>query len=172
MQFAFVHATTHGRLDATLRDVAARLAARNLRVIGVVQQPKDAADRHRCDMDLIDIITGRRHAISQNLGRESKGCRLDGAAIEAAVAMVEADLAAHGADLVIINRFGKLEALGRGFHPLITKALEHDIPVLVGVNDLNRPAFEAFAQGLAAELPDLPGAALAWAEPFLRRIAA
>lgn len=155
-----------------LRAVAEGLAGLNLRVIGVVREPAGSADRHRCEMDPIELATGRRHAISQNLGRGSKGCRLDGAAVKVAAAMVAAQLDNHGADPVIINRFGKMETLGRGFRPLIARALELDTPVLVGANDLNRPAFEAFAQGLASELPDQPGAALVWAGPLLRPVAA
>jgi len=39
----------------------------------------------------------------------------------------------EGADLVVINRFGKLEARGKGLIELIQKAAEADIPVLIAV---------------------------------------
>jgi hypothetical protein len=55
---------------------------------------------------------------------------------------------------------------------VIVSALERGVPVLVGVNDLNRPAFEAFAAGLAVELADSPCAVLDWITPHLRQHAA
>jgi len=55
---------------------------------------------------------------------------------------------------------------------VIVRALERGVPVLVGVNDLNRPAFETFTAGLAVELPDDPGTVLGWITPMLTRNAA
>jgi nucleoside-triphosphatase THEP1 len=172
MQLAFIHARTPGSIDATLRDVAAELVRQGRRLAGVVQEPVATGARHRCDMELIELASGWRLPVSQTLGAGSTGCRLDGVAITAVAAMVEADLASRGADLLILNRFGKIEAAGRGFRPLIASALQRGIPVLVGVNDLNRPAFDAFAADLAVELPDLPAAVLGWAAPILCRAAA
>ncbi|MEF9605985.1 DUF2478 domain-containing protein, partial [Paracoccus sp. PXZ] len=51
---------------------------------------------------------------------------------------------------------------GRGFAPLIAEALSRDIPVLAGVNGLNLPAFQAFADGLAAPLPGDEALVMDW----------
>ena len=59
---------------------------------------------------------------------------------------------------------GKHEAEGRGFVPLIAEALARDIPVLLGVSDLNRAAFDAFAVGAATPLPADQAAILDWAQ--------
>ncbi len=67
-----------------------------------------------------------------------------------------------GADAVIINKFGKHEAEGRGFRELIAAALEAEVPVLVGTNALNLPAFLDFTQGLAEALPPEPEALWDW----------
>lgn len=174
MHIAFIHARSRGGADDTLRSVAATLRAKGHRLAGVMPEPCTAPDRHACDMDLIDLASGARLNISQKLGQHSTGCRLDGAAIEAA-AMVVADGLAGATlapDLMMLNRFGKQEATGHGFHPVIVSALERGVPVLVGVNDLNRPAFEAFAAGLAVELTDSPRAVLDWITPHLRQHAA
>jgi hypothetical protein len=69
-----------------------------------------------------------------------------------------------GADLLIVNKFGKHEAEGRGFRDVIAEALAMEIPVLVGLNSLNRPAFEDFAEGLATQLPPEPSALMAWVD--------
>ena len=53
---------------------------------------------------------------------------------------------------LIVNKFGKHEAEGRGFRPLIAEALALDVPVLVGLNGLNENAFLAFSGGLAERL--------------------
>jgi hypothetical protein len=50
---------------------------------------------------------------------------------------------------VIVNKFGKHEAEGRGFRGLIAEALGLGVPVLVGVNHLNAPRFQTFCEGLA-----------------------
>lgn len=174
MQIAFIHARSRGGADGTLRSVAATLRAQGHRLAGVLPEPCTAPDRHACDMDLIDLATGARLHISQKLGRHATGCRLDGAAIETAAMAVAKGVATATfvPDLLILNRFGKQEATGHGFHPVIVGALERGMPVLVGVNDLNRPAFDRFAAGLAVELPDSPGAVRGWITPHLRRHAA
>merc|ERR1711969_292785 len=101
--------------------------------------------------------------ISQDLGPQARGCRLDPAALETAVGLVSASLSS-GADLLIVNKFGKHEAEGRGFRDVIAEAVAMDIPVLVGLNALNRPAFEDFAEGLATRLPPEPAALMAWVD--------
>jgi hypothetical protein len=59
----------------------------------------------------------------------------------------------QGCDLLIVNKFGKHEALGRGFRMVIAEALSKGLPVLVGMNALNLPAFEEFSEGLGRRLP-------------------
>ncbi|WP_323784198.1 DUF2478 domain-containing protein [Thalassovita sp.] len=55
----------------------------------------------------------------------------------------------QGADLLIINKFGKHEAEGRGFRNTVALALEADIPVLNGINRTNFDAFQNFTGGVA-----------------------
>jgi hypothetical protein len=162
MQLAFISATAPDAVDETLRRVVRLLADGRRHLAGVVPHPTGAAGGHPCDMDLIDLASGARMPIHQALGAGSTGCRLDQDALEAMVAKVESGMATRRAELLIVNRFGKTEAVGRGFAPLIARTLEADIPVLVGVNNLNRPAFDAFASGLARELPDDAASVMAW----------
>ena len=103
---------------------------------------------------------GPLHVINQNLGPGSRGCRLDAGALEQAVSEVSARFA--GADVLIINKFGKQEAAGRGFCSLIVEALDRDIPVVVGVNGLNLPAFLAFAGDLAEKLVPEESGIIQW----------
>ncbi len=64
--------------------------------------------------------------------------------------------------LLIINKFGKDEADGRGFRPVIAEALALDVPVLVGVNGLNKEKFDAFTGGAAEQIAPDPESIIAW----------
>lgn len=59
-------------------------------------------------------------------------------------------------DLLIVNKFGKHEASGRGFRDEIAEAFAMAIPIIVGVNALNKRDFETFACGAAWQLPPTP----------------
>lgn len=149
--------------DALLARLAARLAASGLALVGAVQtDPADAAPRR--DMQLTILGSGMVLAISQDLGPLADGCRLDPDGLERAVGLVAASLdrAPAPPDLLIVNKFGRAEAEGRGFRSLIGRALAEGIAVLTRVGPAHRAQFDAFAQGLAERLPADPDRVLAW----------
>ncbi len=151
-QIAYTMSPGRGATDRMLWALGERLLAGGWRVCGVVQVNSDCGPDRACDMDVKVLPEGPLLRISQSLGPGARGCRLDAGALEAAVATVARSLEA-GADVLLVNKFGKHEAEGRGFRPLIAEALARDVPVIVGVNTLNLPALEAFADGLALEVP-------------------
>lgn len=165
MRIGFVHQPERGATDALLSAVAGRLLAEGVAVAGAVQANSACAPALHCDMDLSVLPDGPVIRISQSLGPASEGCRLDAGALEAAVVEVAARL--MGARLLVINKFGKHEAEGRGFRDLIAEALAQDIPVLIGVNTPNRAAFAAFAGDLAEEVPSQPATVLGWCRAAL-----
>jgi hypothetical protein len=152
-----------GDTDLILQGLAHELSARGLRCLGTVQINTEPDCVGPCDMDVLVLPDGPILRISQDLGPSARGCRLDPAALEQAVAQVGARLR-DGADILIVNKFGKHEAEGRGFREVIAEALSMDLPVIVGLNAMNRPAFESFASGLAVELPAELEALLKWVE--------
>ncbi|MDA7965096.1 DUF2478 domain-containing protein [Ruegeria sp.] len=172
MNLAYVTTTDRGATDRLLSAVAERLLAKGARLSGVVQTNTECADNTKCDMDLRVLPDGETIRISQSLGTMSRGCRLDPAALEQAVGYVTASLS-DAPQLLIINKFGKHEADGRGFRPVIGEALALGIPVLVGVNGLNAEKFRDFTDDAAEALdPDLD-TIIAWFEKVDgRRIAA
>ena len=170
MHIAHVSLPGRGANDRFLSLIADRLTARGLRLAGTVQSNVERADRARCDMDILVLPDGPVLRISEDRGDLARGCRLDAGALEEAVLGVTRAL--PGADLLIVNKFGKQEAEGRGLAPVIADALERGIPVLLGVNGLNLPAFEAFAGGLSAALPPDEAAVLDWCGQHARRAAA
>lgn len=164
---AFFSTAERGMSDRLLAALAAQLRGRGLRVAGAVQVNVDRPDSPRCDMDL-HVLTGDEVVrISQNLGRESRGCRLDPGGLERAVGLVAAALD-NGPDLLIVNKFGKQEVDGRGFRPLIGEALARDIAVLTAVSAGNRAAFLDFCDGYAEELAADATALRDWAEALAR----
>lgn len=160
MHLGILRTEDDGRADAALGELAQRLLADGLRVIGAVQ----SRDGGTCADDMLVRLLpeGRLLCISQDLGAGAEGCRLDADALEGAVARIEGAFAAGDTDLLIVNRFGKLEAEGRGFAPLIARALGDGVPVICGLAPKLAPAFEAFAQGLGETVPADPAALALW----------
>lgn len=99
------------------------------------------------------LSAGPKIRTIQNLCQDSGACRLDPGAIASAVPEVE-PVSRGSADLFMLNKFDPDEVSGRGFVFAIGKALEAEIPVLVGVGPVNQAAFDSFADGLAEKLPD------------------
>lgn len=161
MKLAYTMAPGRGDVDLVLQDLAIKLATRGLKCCGTVQINTECADAGPCDMDVRVLPDGPVLRISQNLGPSARGCRLDPDALETAVGQV-ADRLSSGADILIVNKFGKHEADGRGFRDVIAQALAMGVPVLVGANALNRQAFETFADGTATELTPDPATLEHW----------
>jgi nucleoside-triphosphatase THEP1 len=151
MALAFVRTLERGLTDRLLWEFADRLQQRGYNLAGVVQTNSDRPGSRHCDMDVRVLPDGPVIRINQVLGEDSHGCRLDPVALEEAVGLVEVGLE-RSPDLLIINKFGKHEAEGRGFRPLIADALSRGIPVLLGVNALNQDAFEDYSSGYAEEI--------------------
>lgn len=94
-------------------------------------------------MDLAVLPDGPIVRISEDRGSLARGCILDSGALEQTVVAVQRRL--EGAELLIVNKFGKREAEGKGLVPVIAEALHRGLPVLIGVNGLNLAAFLTFA---------------------------
>lgn len=152
MRIAYTRSPGRGDTDRVLARLAARLTARGLRLVGTVQINTEQAGGGPCDMDVNVLPAGPVIRISQDLGPAARGCRLDPAALETAVGLTESRLDG-GVHALIVNKFGKHEAEGRGFRAAIADALSLGLPVLVGLNGLNQDAFRAFSEGEAIELP-------------------
>jgi hypothetical protein len=114
----YITTQQRGLTDQLLAEVATVLRVEEHRLAGVVQVNQEFDPARPCHMDLHVLNGGEVIRIGQNLGALSKGCRLDPAGLEQAVGLVAHALEA-GPRLLIINKFGKQEADGRGFRPLI-----------------------------------------------------
>ncbi len=164
MRIGYVSAEGRGETDRLISEAAATLEAEGFRLNGIVkvlqEQPEGS---HHCDMDVRVLSDGRSIRITQSLGKESQGCRLNPEAIAEAVAAVD-QTGNVKADAFLLNKFGPEEAEGRGFRHAIADALEKRIPVLVGLGagEATRKGFEEFVGDLAVALPADPDALLSF----------
>ncbi|MFU8834981.1 MAG: DUF2478 domain-containing protein [Roseovarius sp.] len=155
-------AVGRGATDWLLSRVVARLKDEDVRVLGALRPVAPGRSEEQCNSDLLLLPDGPVVRITQDLGSGSQACRMDAGALEAAVGQATARLAGQGADLVVLNKFGLSEAEGRGFRSLIGEALAQGVPVLIGVSETHRAAFETFADGMAEKLPPDEDAVLGW----------
>ncbi len=140
-------------------DAAAR---RGVRVAGLVQER--ASDDGLCALHEVrvrDLLTGDTLEIMQDLGREATGCRVDPAAIALAARMLDG-ARETGPDLLVANRFGRLESEGGGMLAEIGRAFADGLPLIVCVPKRYLNAWDAFAAGLDAKLPPTQDAIEGW----------
>lgn len=160
MKLAYVTLQGRGRTDALIAAVAERLTVEGVRLAGTVQSNHERPDRRKCDMDLRVLPDGPVVRISEDRGDLARGCMLDSGALEQTVLAVEQRL--QGAEVLIINKFGKRESEGKGLVPVIAAALDLGLPVLIGVNGLNLASFLAFAGESAQPLPSDVSRVVGW----------
>ena len=162
MSIAYLTLSGRGLIDDCLAEAVADLDARGYRLAGTVRVLPADPRSHACDMDVRALPDGPSLRISQPLGTQARGCRLDAAVIETLSLAVESRV--PGADLLVINKWGKQEAAGRGLRQAIVMAVEAGIPVVVGVNEMNVPEFLEFAGDQAERLPGTPDGIVSWTE--------
>lgn len=138
--------------DRFISDLGYRIRDAGIAVAGVVQHNKFIRDRTKCDMEVEELASGVVLQLSEDRGREARGCRLDRGALSDAAVLIAGSLQDEP-ELVILNKFGKLEAEGRGLRDTLSDAVQLGVPVVVGVPYRNVEQWRAFAEDLAEECP-------------------
>jgi hypothetical protein len=133
----------------------------SLRLAGVVAEGHGLADRACRAGFLRSLASGERFPMFQDLGPQSTACHLDGAGVTMAAEAVRTDIA-HGCDLVVLSKFGKLEAAGGGLRAAFDLAIEAGLPVLTSVGRNFQSDWEAFASPLFVVLPPDPAKVEQW----------
>jgi len=131
-------------LQATLAAFARRLAGRGLRVAGVIEIACEREGGGCKRLSVRDLVSGEEIAISQELGAGSTACNLDPAGLVAACGRVERAID-FGAEIVILSKFGKLEAARGGLSDAFRAAMLADIPVVTAVPVALNDEWERFA---------------------------
>lgn len=142
--------------DAVLRDFAADINAQGFRVVGMLQAGLCADSSLSAEL----LHSGEKLMLAQDFDPDASGCRLDIDRLQYAGARV-ADALDSGADLLIINRFGKRERDGKGLGYLIERALGAGAPVVIAVSSHRLADWTTFA-GETAQLTCERSALDAW----------
>lgn len=160
MNIRYVSSDKDQATNRALANVAERARAEGIELAGTVQSQIPGTAQAKCEIVLNLLPDGPTRNISLDLGPGVTGCRLDPGALEEAVVIVQERLArAQG---LIVNKFGKQEAAGRGLAQLIGQALAEGKPVLVGVSPDWLGAFLAFADGAARPINADADEVMAW----------
>lgn len=147
--------------DAVLAAFATRQLAAGHRVRGLVALPHEAAPTGR-HMVLGDVAAPTsRYPISQALGPAACGCNLDPRGIADASEVLRRAVR-EPAELALANRFGTLEAQGRGMADELLALMLAGIPLLIVVNTRYLAEWRDFTGGQALELPPSAAALQHW----------
>ncbi len=136
---------------------------RGVRVAGLVQERTGDGLCARQDVQVRDLASGATLPIMQDLGPDAEGCRVNPEAIAFAAMLLDRALAT-GPDLLVVNRFGRLESEGGGMLAEIGRAFAEGVAIIVCVPKRYREAWSAFSGGLDAQLPPKLTAIEAWWE--------
>ena len=117
-----------------------------------------------------DIASGQVIRLDQPRGPGAIACTFDTGALARAAWLLQT-AAGSGAELLVVNRFGSVEAGGRGLRQEIADAICSGLAVLIPVRVSLLPALEAFLGGPATSLPASAAAIEAWAEALIPRMA-
>ena len=150
-------------IEPVLIEAARALAARGVRLGGVLQHDIPTTIEDPCGMELEDLASGARFALSQDLGSGSEACRLDPGALAHAAVAVRAALD-RGAALVFINKFGAQEASGSGLRDEMGLAVMSGVPVLTAVGERFLAEWQHFTGGGSTLLSPDVAAILDWWE--------
>jgi len=138
-------------VDQIIGAVVDDLKDRGVRVAGVIQR-SGRADPVLCQGVNVEFIgSDELLSISQELGPDATGCSLDPNRL-AHVAGLLSETLEKGTDLLIINRYGKSEANGRGLIDCANQAVMAGIPVLMAVGWKYQAKWNAYHGGLGLEL--------------------
>lgn len=133
--------------DTTLRDFAADLHAHGYRAVGMVQAGQCADS----SLSAVLLHNGERLLLAQDFDPAARGCRLDVERLQNAGRRV-AEALDQGADILVINRFGKRERNGKGLAYLIDRAFESNVPVVIAVSREHFAEWVKFADGMSVKL--------------------
>lgn len=151
--------------DPLLGEFASRLMESGHRVLGLVQRGHCEGPATR-ELFATLLHNGDDVPLFQDLGSCAMGCKLDVNQLLRAGASISDALTKDGADILIINRFGKLEKEGKGLLFLVEQALSASIPVLIAVPQSHLDDWAEFSGGLGGRLACDTAAIAQWWDSF------
>jgi len=149
-------------VDRLLVDVCAEAAHAGVRLGGLLQvSTGERGGNCATSVHVVDLRTRAMFDIWEDRGPCARGCRLDERGLADAVPVIERAIA-DNVDLIVINRFGRAESLGKGLFDSFAAALETGIAVLSAVREPYLGAWQRFHGGLGVELRASVPAIMGW----------
>ncbi|MFO1124819.1 MAG: DUF2478 domain-containing protein [Methylocystis sp.] len=154
-------ATSHERQGA-LSAFAREVQSQGFRVAGVIEQSACVDAGGRQSLSVVDIGSSETIPISQELGGGSRACNLDPGGLALACGRIEAAIN-RGVDVVVLSKFGKLEASRSGLCDAFRAAILADIPIVTAVSPSISRQWDCFAGELSEYVePDIAALAVWW----------
>ena len=157
---AVVQGAPNAQIQAIFRTLADSWKS-EVRLAGAVAEDHGLPDRVCQAGYLRTLATGARYSIFHDLGPNAAACHLDGTGAAAAAIAVQHDIE-KGCDLVLLNKFGKLEADGNGLAVAFRAALAAGLPLLTSVSPAHEGAWRLFAEREFTILPADPAEIDQW----------
>jgi nucleoside-triphosphatase THEP1 len=153
--------------QSLLAALVARWQAAGTKVVGVIDEGHGIPDRTCRAGTLRDIVSGKRFPIFFETAPSDTSCLIDVPGVEAAAEALLPQISAS--DLVVLSKFGKVEATGRGLSAVFEAAIASEKPVLTAVSQKHRDAWQAFAPGATVLAPDEAAIEAWWRSATNRR---
>lgn len=147
------------KLQALLAAIAAEWRAGGVGVVGVIAEPHGLPNSTCSAGILREVNSGMLHTIYLDVAPSNTSCHLDASGVDRACKSILDQIATS--DLVVLSKFGKLEASGSGLAKAFKAAIAAGKPILTTVSAKHRDAWEAFAPD-AIDLPPDKAALQRW----------
>lgn len=146
-------------IQALLAATVASWRALGANIVGVIAEAHNLPDRTCSAGTLRDIVSGESYSMFLETVPSNTSCHLDAGGVETACAAILDQVPAS--DLVVLSKFGKLEAARGGLAPAFKAAIAAGKPVLTTVSGKHRDAWLALAPD-AIHVPAHEAAIQAW----------
>ncbi len=154
-------------IDLLFANVCKALLERGARVGGVIQIITPGIEGQcAASIKVVDVRSDAVFDVWENRGLDAKGCRLN----EAGLLEMEPTLLAaieDRVDLLLVNRFGRAESLGRGLISCFAAAIDAGVPILTAVREPYDIEWQRFHGGMGVELPSELSNILQWCDSLL-----
>ncbi len=151
-RIAVVRAEDNDIGQKLLARVAAEWRRAGIKVNGLTTEAHGLADRSCSAGILCNIATGARFRIYLDEPPAGTSCHLDGVGVSSACAAIIDRIA--DSDVMVLSKFGKLEAGQKGLYPAFEAALKSGKPVLTTVARKHCDSFAAYAPQATSLEPD------------------
>lgn len=149
-------------VQVTLGEIVADWRSGGVKIAGVIAEPHGQPDRACGAGFLRDIVSGAPFSIYLDAPQSRSSCHLDADGVARACAGVLKQIPAS--DLVVLNKFGKLEAMGAGLAPAFNAAAAAGKPLLTTISKNHVDAWREFAPGTAILATDKAALQAWWLE--------